>query len=80
VLSNNGKQRTSCPLFCFISTKNALDQAFTVEKTHILPRKLEPPPSQWHRLYDELARECSLYLSLGDAFAEVVKIRHLILE
>lgn len=60
--------------------KSSLDQVFTVRKTHTLPRKLEPPPIQWHGPYDELARECSLSLSLGDAFAEVVKIRHSILE
>ena len=50
------------------------------EKTHTLPCKLEPPPTQWHGPYDELAKECSLSLSLGDAFAEVVKIRHSVLE
>lgn len=60
--------------------KSALDQVFRVRKTHNLPQKLEPPPNQWHSPYDELAKECSLSLSLGDAFAEVVKIRHLILE
>ena len=59
--------------------KNALDQVFKVRKTHALPRELEPPPTQWRGPYEELANECSLSLSLGDAFAEVVKIRHSIL-
>jgi predicted nucleotidyltransferase component of viral defense system len=60
--------------------KSALDQVFRVRKTHNLPQELEPPPTQWHGPYDELAKECSLSLSLGDAFAEVVKIRHSVLE
>lgn len=60
--------------------KSALDQVFRVRKTHNLPQELEPPPIQWHGPYNELAKECSLSLSLGDAFAEVVKIRYSVLE
>lgn len=60
--------------------RKSLDQVFKVRKTHNLPQKLEPPPLQWHGPYNELASECSLSLSLEDAFAEVVKIRHSILE
>lgn len=60
--------------------KSALDQVFKVRRTHALPRKLEPPPVQWHGPYVELANECSLSLSLDEAFAEVVKIQHSIIE
>lgn len=60
--------------------KSALDQVFKVRKTHNLPRELEPPPLQWLGPYTELANECSLSLSLKEAFIEIVKIQHSILE
>lgn len=62
----------------FHAFRRALDQVFKVRKTHKLPREIEPPPLQWHGPYNELANECSLSLSLEDAFEEVVKIHSIL--
>lgn len=59
--------------------RRALDQVFKVRKTHNLPREIEPPPTQWYGPYNELANECSLSLSLENAFGEIVKIQRAIL-
>ncbi len=45
---------------------------FTFENSHGIPEELPPPPSFWEKRFDELARECRLTVSMGEAF-EVVE-------
>jgi predicted nucleotidyltransferase component of viral defense system len=57
----------------------ALNSIFKVRDTHLIPQQLDPPPESWSEPYKELARECSLVLTLEDAFAEISNIHAQIL-
>lgn len=57
-----------------VKLKRNLEQVFKVRKVHMIPSQLVPPPSEWERPYLELAKECSLPLSMHDAFSEVANI------
>ncbi len=52
-------------------TKLAIDATFARRATHPIPQQLEPPPEEWRPVFDSLARECGLALSLSDGFATV---------
>lgn len=54
--------------------KEALRLVFKVRQTHPLPQKIDMPPQAWEVPYNELAKECALILSLGEAFREVEKV------
>jgi len=41
---------------------------FAFENSHEIPGDLPPPPSFWLRRFEELARECRLRVSMGEAF------------
>lgn len=54
--------------------KEALRLVFKVRQTHSLPQQIDMPPQAWEVPYNELAKECTLMLSLDEAFREVEKI------
>lgn len=58
--------------------KAALEIIFKVRATHSIPKKLDAPPKAWEIPYQRLAQECSLSLSLEDAFREVEIVYSLI--
>src|SRR5258708_5131433 len=50
----------------------AIKATFAKRATHPMPRKLEPPPSEWEPVFQALARECSLDLGLSGGFETVM--------
>ena len=54
--------------------KDVLNTVFKARRTHSLPKKIEKPPEAWQIPYNDLAKECSVSLSLEEAFCEVEKI------
>jgi len=50
----------------------ALRATFAKRATHPMPQKLEPPPSEWEPVFQALARECDLDVSLSAGF-EIVQ-------
>jgi hypothetical protein len=49
----------------------AVHATFERRATHTLPRDLETPPRQWEPVFDALARECHLTMSLIEGFETV---------
>jgi predicted nucleotidyltransferase component of viral defense system len=49
----------------------AIGMTFAHRATHAVPHDLEPPPSEWERVFAALAGECGLDLSLAGGFAMV---------
>jgi predicted nucleotidyltransferase component of viral defense system len=60
------------------TVKSAIRVIFKVRATHPIPERLDAPPKAWEIPYHALAQECSLPLSLEDAFREVGKVYSLI--
>lgn len=54
--------------------KEALRLVFKVRQTHPLPQQIDMPPQTWEVPYNELAKECTLMLSLDEAFREIEKV------
>jgi predicted nucleotidyltransferase component of viral defense system len=54
--------------------KEALRLVFKVRNTHPLPQQVNPPPIEWKKPFEKLARECLLPLTLEDAFIETANI------
>jgi len=52
--------------------EKALQLIFKVRDTHPIPQQIDPPPLSWNDPYKELASECSLTMTLSDAYAEIV--------
>jgi hypothetical protein len=50
----------------------AMKATFAKRATHPVPRKIEPPPSEWEPVFQALARECSLDLGLSGGFETVM--------
>jgi hypothetical protein len=50
----------------------AIRSTFAKRATHPIPRKLEPPPSEWEAVFQALARECDLDVRLSAGF-EIVQ-------
>jgi Nucleotidyl transferase AbiEii toxin, Type IV TA system len=46
----------------------AIKATFAKRATHPIPQKLEPPPSEWEPVFQALARECDLDVSLSVGF------------
>lgn len=49
----------------------AVKATFTRRGTHIIPRKLEEPPAEWKPIFEALAAECGLDMSLPAGFVMV---------
>jgi hypothetical protein len=49
----------------------ALHRTFARRNTHRLPAQLDEPPLDWGLPFATMAEECSIKVSLGDAFTEV---------
>ncbi len=49
----------------------AIKATFAKRATHPMPRKLEPPPSEWEPVFQALARECDLDVGLSAGFETV---------
>src|SRR6266849_4087229 len=49
----------------------AIKATFAKRATHPMPRKLEPPPSEWEPVFQALARECDLDVRLSAGFDTV---------
>lgn len=60
--------------FDMITIKEALRLVFKVRNTHPLPQQINPPPIEWREPFVKMAEECSILLSLEDAFKEVENI------
>jgi hypothetical protein len=54
--------------------QEAIAAVFRVRKTHDLPQKLEPPPSEWLPKFVALAHECALSTDMSLAYTEVCRI------
>lgn len=54
--------------------EEAIRMVFKVRQTHPLPKQIDRPPLTWEIPYNELANECGLTASLGEAFEEIAKI------
>jgi len=52
-------------------TREAIAATFNRRGTHDLPENLSPPPADWARLYETLAEECRLSMTLAQAFQAV---------
>jgi predicted nucleotidyltransferase component of viral defense system len=50
-------------------TSVAVRATFAKRATHDLPRDLDSPPAEWAPVFDALAEECGLTMSLGEGFA-----------
>jgi hypothetical protein len=55
---------------------DAVSIPFERRKTHVLPRVLPQPPSDWRKPYDALAKECGLSHSVDRAFSIVDAYTH----
>jgi len=53
--------------------KEAIEKTFGKRATHKMPDVLEAPPKEWLEPFNNMARECELDVSLGDAFKELGK-------
>ena len=49
----------------------AIKATFAKRATHSMPRKLEPPPTEWEPVFAALARECDLNVGLSAGFENV---------
>lgn len=49
----------------------AVTATFAKRGTHAVPRKLEEPPAEWRPIFEALAGECGLAMSLTAGFASV---------
>ncbi len=54
--------------------QEAIAAVFRVRKTHDLPLKLEPPPSEWLPKFVALAHECALSTDMSLAYTEACRI------
>lgn len=54
--------------------KEALRLVYKVRQTHTLPQQIDMPPKTWEVPYNALVKECTLTLSLDEAFREIAKI------
>jgi hypothetical protein len=52
-------------------TRVAIEATFANRATHAVPQKLESPPEAWTPVFQALARECGLTLSVDEGFAMV---------
>ena len=52
----------------FAAYSEALETIFKVRKTHKLPVRLPNPPMQWESLFQKMAEECGITLSLNEAY------------
>ena len=52
-------------------TFNALHLTFERRNTHPLPASLNPPPEEWQRPFEALAKECGLRTDIAAAFDQV---------
>lgn len=48
-----------------------IQKVFKTRKTHKLPQVLDPPPLEWISLYNALAAECDIKLTMMQAFVEL---------
>lgn len=62
--------------FDLITLREAVRLVFKVRNTHRLPRQIDPPPMEWRDPFNKLVRDCSLSLTLEDAFTEIVGIHN----
>jgi hypothetical protein len=53
-----------------------ITRTFTRRNTHPVPRTLSAPPQSWNTPFVTLAEECSLAISSGEAFADLVQYFH----
>lgn len=51
--------------------KEVIQKVFQVRGTHPLPKLLIPPPAEWDPLYEALAIECGIKLTMSQAFSEL---------
>jgi predicted nucleotidyltransferase component of viral defense system len=51
--------------------EGAIQATFATRATHLIPRKLEPPPAAWEPVFEALARECDLDVGLSAGFETV---------
>lgn len=51
--------------------KDTLKKVYFARGTHTIPDNLGPPPSEWRSLYESLAGECGLSLTLQEAYLEL---------
>jgi hypothetical protein len=51
----------------------ALQATFVRRATHSVPDALTPPPEEWAAPFARLAAECSLQLSVSEAFGIVME-------
>jgi hypothetical protein len=52
-------------------TRVAIEATFANRATHAVPQKLEAPPKEWAPVFQALARERGLTLSVDEGFAMV---------
>jgi hypothetical protein len=52
-------------------TAAAIRVTFARRRTHEVPKALASPPPEWEPVFNELAKECHLDLTLQKAFAGV---------
>ncbi|MBF5059624.1 hypothetical protein NEPTK9_001140 [Candidatus Neptunochlamydia vexilliferae] len=52
---------------------DVVQKIFRVRRTHPLPKNLEPPPPEWALVYEALANECGITLSMFQAYEELNK-------
>jgi hypothetical protein len=50
-------------------TAAAIRATFTKRGTHAVPAELAPPSAEWESVFDALAKECGLQMTMGEGFA-----------
>lgn len=51
--------------------KISVEKTFTKRKTHEVPTKLSPPPTEWERPFEKMAADSKLELSIDEAFQKL---------
>jgi hypothetical protein len=49
-------------------TAAAVRATFLKRATHEVPKELDPPPAEWEPVFDALAKECDLTITLREGF------------
>ena len=56
-----------------IHFKGTVQRVFGARSTHTLPQLLDAPPIEWNPLFESLASECSLTLTMEQAYRELME-------
>ena len=59
--------------------KDTVQRVFGARSTHVLPKSLDVPPHNWNPLFERLASECGLTLTMEQAHRELKEFFQMLL-